>query len=1211
MGVKFTTEQEEVIKSRGSNLLVSAAAGSGKTAVLVERIIRRLTQDNPPLNVDQLLVVTYTDAAAAEMKDRIREAIEKALEQDPKNEHLQRQASLIHQANISTMHTFYTSVIHDNFHILDLEPNVRVAETGEIELIKRDVLEQVLEEAYKNASEEFFSFVECYVAGKDDTALEDLVMQVYKKAQSHPNPHAWLDMCVQQYAVESVEELEQKTFVRDILMETKKGLEYWKKELEYAVSICESENGPLTYVSALESDMAQIDAILQKNSFLEIREGVQGYVRETLKSKKKTDVVDEEKQERVKELRKGFVEYKDKIKKQYYAQDFADIQESMTLAKKQVKTLVGLVEEFGTCFAQEKRKKNVIDFDDMERFALQILTKEVDGAFVPSDIAKGYQEKFAEIMIDEYQDINRLQDIIMTSVSGVWNGNYNLFMVGDVKQSIYSFRLSCPELFMEKYHRYSEDISEERRIDLHKNFRSRSEVLDSTNFLFEQIMTGDFGGILYDKNAALNVGATYPEGENKETEVLFLDLPGILAPQRLEIETQLVAQKIKDLVGKHMIYDRKTETYRKAKYSDIVILTRKARGVGEAYAKALKEAGIPTYMESREGYFQSYEIQLILNYLRILDNPRQDIPFTAVLSSLFGKVTAEELAILRNHSQGISIYECVREYLKTGPDGMLKTRLNKFHELFERLRELVPYTAIHELLWCLLDESGFMEYMAVFPNGEQRVANLEMLVEKATTFETSSYKGLFNFVRYMGLIEKYEVENGPANLVDEQMNAVTLMTIHKSKGLEFPIVFVARCGSEFNNKSAQGPIGIHSDIGIGLDAIDPEARTSSSTLLKKAISQKIIEQMSEEEARLLYVAMTRAKEKLFLVADCMNLEGKFKGLESLAEQEEVKLPYYQLTTAKSFLDWIVLALYRHQSMAPILREIGKESAKVTSIYTREVPITVDRILLEEIQEKEIEEQFKKDIAKEVLATWDVQTTYNQEVKAQLEEQLSYVYPYHEAQLMKQKFSVSELKKQSYLQEEGEEAYREEEVFPLLPKFLKNDEELTGASRGTAYHKVMELLDFSQDYDMQLLRNEIANMKERKLLTEEMAASVRVEDILKFFESNIGKRMQIATSAQKCVAEQPFVLGMPANIVYPERSSEEMVLVQGIIDAYFEEDGELIVVDYKTDRVTSLQELRERYHTQLEYYAEALQRLTGKRVKEKIIYSFALKQEIGV
>ncbi len=1208
MGDKFTKEQQQVIELRNCNLLVSAAAGSGKTTVLVGRIIERLTNDKPPINVDELLVVTYTDAAAAEMKERIHAAIEKALQEQPNNEHLQRQAALIHQANISTMHTFCMSVIRENFHRIGLDSGVRVGESGEIELLKQDVLKLVLEEAYQNATPEFLFFVECYSPKKSDSELETLILNLHKASESHPNPSRWLDECVKQYELLDEKELNEKEFVKNLVADLQKEFLDWKRRIEFCIEICEFGDGPLSYKEKFESDISHLERFAQADSFTKMQTELQDYKWKTL-TLNKADVFSEEKQKQVRDLRDSMKERVKEIKEEYFKTSFEEIQASMKAAGQNVEVLVSLVKRFSEEFKKEKQKKNIIDFNDMEHFAINILTKEVDGKLVPSEVAEGYQEKFAEIMIDEYQDINLLQEEIMKSISGISKGDYNLFMVGDVKQSIYRFRLARPELFLKKYQEYDFEKGKERRVDLSKNFRSRREVLDSTNFVFEQIMTAGLGGIEYDDKAALYVGANYEEKPDNETELLLLDLPGYKADQRMELEGNVIAKRIKELKGKHQVLDKKTGTYRAARYSDIVILTRSPKHWNKPLAKALNQAGIPTYMNSKEGYFQTYEIQLVLNYLRILDNPRQDIPLTAVMTSAFGNFTTEELALIQSHTNGKTMYENVLGYLESGEDDKLKRHLETFVALFERFRDMVPYTAIHVLLWRLMEESGYLDYMSAFPNGEQRVANLEMLIEKAIAFEGTSYKGLFNFVRYMEQIEKYEIDFGEANLMDDQMDVVTLMSMHKSKGLEFPIVFVAGLGKQISRRDISNNILYHSDWGIGMEEINPITRTKRTTLLKEAIAQKLHSELDAEEMRVLYVAMTRAKEKMILTGGVSNLEKRLQNVEMLQNYFDTTLPYRNLSKVSDAMDWLLASLYRNQCFDSVREDYGIPAPFRNPMFFREIPMRVKRISMEDIVEQEMEDTNRNRLTKEILKRMDTEELYDADVKAQLEEQFSYVYPYQQEEKIKQKISVSELKKQMYEEDDGEHAYREEEVIPLLPKFIQEDEMLTGASRGTAYHKLMEILDFTKEYDATLLQKEMIAIQEKGIMTEKMISCIRKKDILAFLQSNIGVRMRQASLNGNYYTEQPFVMGMPANVVYPKIESDEIVLVQGIIDAYFEEEGELVLVDYKTDRVESVNELKTKYLSQLEYYSEALERLTGKRVKERRIYSFALHAEI--
>lgn len=1189
MGVTFTTEQQQVIDLRNRNILVSAAAGSGKTAVLVERIITRLTKDEHPLNVDELLIVTFTEAAAAEMKERIGAAIEKALEKEPENVHLQQQATLVHQAQITTIHKFCLSVIREQFHTIDLDPGFRVGEEGELKLLQQDVVCDVLEQAYLKGEPEFLSFVECFSTGRDDRNLEDLILRLYEFSRSYPKPDTWLELCAGQYDVSTPEELEQKSYVQEFLAEVRENAKQLQKMLEGAIRLCLEEDGPFAYKEALESDLEQIACLSKARNFLEMRQIVSHMVWQKLGSNRGR-IVDEQKGDRVKQIREEVKAYLKKLLEQYFYAELSVMAEDMARMQGSIRMLVSLVQRFAVQFTEEKRKKKLIDFSDMEQYALQILTKEEQGELVPSEVAESYRQKFAEVMIDEYQDSNYVQEAILTSVSGVSEGRYNVFMVGDVKQSIYRFRLSRPELFMEKFHSYSIKDSEKQRIDLHKNFRSRREVLESTNFLFRQIMTPELGGIDYDDRAALYVGADYEEREGNDTELLLVEVPDSKAKERVEIEAEAIAKRIRQLMREQMVLDKKTGTYRPVQYGDIVILTRSAKGWTEVLARVLGENGIPAYACSREGYFETTEIQTVLHYLQMLDNPLQDIPFTAVLTSAFVGLSSEDLAEIRSFCEEKQMYDCACAYATCGEKESLRQRLTAFLHTMETVRKRVPYTAIHELLWQILKETGYGDYVAALPGGEQRAANLEMLVEKAVAFEGTSYKGLFHFVRYIEQLKKYDVDYGEANVMDEQADVVSLMTIHKSKGLEFPVVFVAGTGKQFNMQDTKKSLVLHSELGVGADSIDAVARTKTPTLLKKMIQRQEAREATAEEIRVLYVAMTRAKEKLILTGAVEDVEKELQSGLILQNREDERLSFYSLTKAKKYLDWILPAVYRRQ---------GEEK----------VPIQVYKVTMEELVTVEACEQAADVLTKEVLQQWDTTKVYDAEMKQQIQEQFSYVYPFSDTQMVKQKVSVSEVKKRTYLEEEGEEMFREEEVIPLLPKFLQEKEEVTGARRGTVYHKVLELLDITKEYDGALLQSEIRSMVEKGWLSEEMAVCIRQSELLRFLHSPIGIRLQQAGRKGLYHTEQPFVVGVPASQIYPGSTAKDEILVQGIIDAYFEEDGQIVVLDYKTDRVNSEAELVERYRIQLEYYAAALEQLTGKTVKEKVIYSFRLQKEI--
>ena len=1193
MGVQWTQEQKKVIELRDRNILVSAAAGSGKTAVLVERIIQKLLDMAHPMDVDRLLIVTFTEAAAAEMKERIRDAIEKALEEQPENAHLQRQATLIHSAQITTIHSFCLSVIREHFHVIDLDPGFRIAEEGELKLLRQDVLEDLLEEAYASQNEKFLEFSEKFGTGRSDKKLEELILTLYDYSLSYPQKEQWLLECIQAYTniEENLEEQQSiklaKCFIWQKLMDS-------KELIKKAIQVCEEPDGPYFYADALESDLKWIESFKESDSFQMLYEKLSKPVWKRL-SAKKDETISDEKKNQVKKQRDKVKDFIKDIQATCLFEEPNELAKDMKMSGVSMEVLVALVLEFGNRFSEKKKSKNIIDFNDMEQFALQILTEEVDGKLVPSISAKEYQDQFEEVMIDEYQDSNLIQEAILTSVSTIQRGKNNVFMVGDVKQSIYRFRLSRPELFMDKYEHYSQEDAIEQRIDLHKNFRSRNEVLESTNYIFEQIMQRPVGGITYDKSVALYPGADYPESEIQEgksanqTELLLLDTQEIGEESGRILEARMVAKRIANLVRHGKVVDKKTREYRRAEYRDIVILTRSIKGWADVFAQVLTEEGIPVYVGSREGYFETYEIQVLMDYLRILDNKQQDLPLAAVLTSPFVGLTAEELAELKSTYPESRFYEAVWQYAKLEDaeckNSILFGKLRSFEEQIESFREMLPYLPMHELLWKIIEETGYGVYISAMPGGEQRMANIEMLVEKASSYETSSYKGLFHFVRYVEQLRKYDVDYGEANIADEQADMVRIMSIHKSKGLEFPIVFVCGMGKRFNMQDINSSMVIHPKLGVGIDAIDLNRRTKIPTLLKKMIQNEIKVENLGEELRVLYVAMTRAKEKLILT-------GVYDGVEERLEEYEGRkkapLSMYEILGAKTYLDWILIAAMGEDS--PIDIHIQSASG------------------LEKLQQVE---DFADNLAKDVLENWDTKQIYDERLSTYLTEQMNFQYPYREEGNLKTKFTVSDLKKRAYEDDEAEEFHVQREFEPIVPSFLSPKETLGGAARGSAYHRLLELLDFSKQYKIETLEETMAELENQGMLSTEMRACIRTKDIIEFLESKIGVRLHQAAKRNELYKEQPFVLGVNSKEIYPDIASQELILIQGIMDVYFEEDGEIILLDYKTDRVRTEEELRKRYEAQLEYYAQALEQLLGKKVKEKWIYSFTLKKEIGV
>lgn len=1194
MGVVWTEEQQRVIDLRDRNILVSAAAGSGKTAVLVERIISRLTRENPPLDVDRLLIMTFTEAAAAEMKERIGQAIEKALEEEPRNEHLKKQSVLIRTAKIMTIHSFCNSVIREYFHTIDLDPGFRVAEEGELKLLKQEVMKELLEAHYESKDEQFFRFVENFATGKDDSSLEKYILQMYEFAESYPIPKQWLENCTRIYqdGMKEGTELTERliSYVQNCLRDI-------ESDMKRALDVCHISDGPYMYEKTIEADKEMLRPLFFADTFEAMYQAFSGMGKWERMVSNRDSQVDKELAEYVKELRAKWREEVDFLKEKFFFQSPEQMNENLNYCYPVIRMLVDLTEEFAEKFAEKKAERNMIDFGDMEHFAIKILTRNENGKLVPSDIAKELQDKYEEIMIDEYQDSNLVQETIMTSVSRMSRGENNIFMVGDVKQSIYRFRLSRPELFMEKFDTYSLADSRCQRVDLHKNFRSRLEVITFVNALFSKIMKKEVGNVLYDKEAALNVGADYASSEKNETEVLVIDteleeeVQGLSQMNVRELEAKVVAGRIHELMKTQKVWDKHQEKMRDVKYSDIVILTRSMKGWADVFVRILKQEGIPAYADSKEGYFGTLEIGWMMDYLRVLDNFRQDLPLTSVLKSPFGKCTNEELALIRTNYPDIPFHEAVLQVagIETGicqKETVVPENVRvKIKDIFSRLlefRKQISYMAIHELLWKIMEETGYREMVASMPGGEQRVANLGLLIVKAKAFESTSYKGLFHFVRYIEQIREYDIDYGEADILGESTNAVRVMSIHKSKGLEFPVVIVCGMGKGFNTQDMSGELLVHPELGVGIRAIDTEQRTESSTIIRNLIQTETQKDNLGEELRVLYVALTRAKEKLILTGALKKAADKLRTYQERSGMYE-SVSFLELIRGKRYFDWLLPAIFSMPGKVPVSMEV----------------VTFSDVVAEEMER----EERQRDVS--------VPEKTDDAFKKQMLEQFSYRYPFEEEAHMKLKYTVSELKKSAALSgnevETGEIFIHEDEK--IVPVFLKEEEHLTGASRGSAYHKLMELLDFTKEYDNETLEEELKILENQGYLSSEMRTCIQRKDILKFLQSSSGRRMSAAAGRGRLYREQPFVFGIDAKEMYEKTNTEELVLIQGILDVYFEEEDGLVVLDYKTDKVKTGTELVEKYQEQLELYGRALEQITLKPVKEKIIYSFALEEEI--
>lgn len=1198
MGMTWTESQKKVIDRRERNILVSAAAGSGKTAVLVERIIQKITQDK--VDIDKLLIVTFTNAAAAEMRERIRDAIEKKLEEEPEDIHLQRQFTLVHNAQITTIDSFCLYVIRNYFYKIDLEPNFRVADEGELSLLRSDVLGKLLEAHYAAGEEAFLSFVAGYGSAKSDQAIQDMILKMYTYAQSYPWPDEWLVSCGQAYDLKEEADMEQADWMKQFLDSLVTAVSDCGSQMREALNVCEEPDGPYMYADALKEDIRRLDAIRESGSYARFGEEINAYAKAFPKlaaARKFEGSV--EKKELVQNIRNAMKKEIKDMRDKFFFKEPEEIFLDMKKTAPAVKMLVALTEEFASCFAAEKKRKNLVDFSDMEHFALKILVDQTTKE--PTETADEFAALFDEIMIDEYQDSNYVQETLLRAVSKERFGQNNLFMVGDVKQSIYRFRLARPELFMEKFDTYATGTPGCERIDLQKNFRSRDEVLSGVNDIFYKIMCRDLGNVVYDENAALYPGADYPEDMDPAMfamEVLVADESGAEEMERVELEARMIASRIHEMRKESQtVTDKESGELRPMEYRDIVILLRSVSGMADTFVKVLLEEGIPAFTTSRTGYFSTVEIQTVLNMLRVIDNPMQDIPLAAVLYSPVGGFSGEDLAKIRAVSGEKTFYESILTY-DTMPeeetDQKLRERLRGFLAKLETFRKRVPYTPVHELITELLEETGYLSYITALPAGEQKCANVQMLIEQAIHYEDTSYKGLFHFVRYIEKLRKYDVDYGEADIINENENAVRIMSIHKSKGLEFPVVFAAGMGKTFNTQDTRSRLILHPELGIGLDCMDTVRRTKTPTLLKRTLARQTEEENLGEELRVLYVALTRAKEKLILCGCLKDVEKKFGEYRQNADTEH-PVSFLARSSAHCYFDWVLPALYSYPEKYEI-RMFGETDARAGH-------------LKEAVRTLLTKEQVKRAVQ-----------TADKELLEKIEERLSFAYPFEAEKDIKTKVSVSEIKHQR-MQFEPEEMetvqwYAEEETEEIVPDFIeKRDRVNRGALRGSAMHLVMQCLPFagspSDGNKKQMyawIAEELEKLKKAGRLDETMYELVRIPMIVDFFASSLGKRMVQADQREELRKEKAFVLGIPAGEIW-DCDSRELVLVQGIVDAFFYEDGDIILMDYKTDSVEKPEQLIQRYQAQLDLYARALEEATGKKVREKIIYSFHLKKEI--
>ena len=1199
--VKWTEEQSQAIHEKGSNILVAAAAGSGKTAVLVERIINKIIEEE--IDIDKLLVVTFTNAAASEMRERILNAIYKKIEEEPTNLRLQKQITLLNKSNICTIHSFCLDVIRNNFYEINISPNFRIGDTAEIELLKEEVLDELFEDLYLKEDEGFLKLLEIYTSYKDDEPLKDIVKSIYNFIQSAPFPEKWLAEKVKLFDIDIENTDFAETVWGKIILNNYKecieenilGLKKIKKELE-------AENELEKFSQAIRLDIENLESLLVNlNSWDKSYELAKTFSFVRWPSSKK---INSETPAFVKEKRDMINAKFKKLKDSIFIYTSAEVLSDLKNMYEVLKLLQAIILKFNENYKKAKLERNIIDFNDIEHLALKILIKDEDGKYVPSEIAKKYQDKFEEIAIDEYQDSNMVQEYILTSIS---KGN-NIFMVGDVKQSIYKFRQAMPELFLNKYKTYKlkkeKTEADDLKIQLFKNFRSRKNILDTTNIIFQEIMSKDLGDVDYNEDEYLNLGANYeePQLENIDfagkTEINIINLEDTTKDsqedeedngktERIEnsiLEARYVAQKINELINSNYYVLDKKEGYRKVTYKDIVVLLRSTTELSPIYEKEISDLGMPVYSETSTEYLNSVEIQLIMSCLKIIDNPMQDIPLVTVMRSMIGGFTDNDLIEIRLADKYENFYESiVKARIQVNEE--LRNKIDSFLELINQWREASEFLALDELIWKIYMDTGYYNYVGLMQNGKLRQANLKMLFERAKQYESATFKGVFNFINFIDKLKLRNNDLGAAKIIGENENVIRIMSIHKSKGLEFPVVFLSSTGKNFNLKDLREKILIHQEIGFGPNYENSELKIEYPTLAKEAIKMVSKRESISEEMRVLYVALTRAKEKLIITGIEKDLqksiESKEKELQIYESEENSKINPKILESYKSYLDWIELVYL-------------KNKIKNSDIF--EFNVVSKTEILNQTVESETE---RKDVLKDI-ANKKVSKENMEKIKNILE----WEYKYKDSTEMPSELSVSKIKE---LSKDTEEKIG---ITLKKPNFLIEKTELTPAEKGTIMHLCLQKLNYKEEYNLEKLKNMVNNLVNKEIILPKEAESVNYNKILAFLSSNIWKEMQTAKVVEQ---EKAFYLNLKANEIY-QNDAEDEILVQGIIDLYYiTNNDELVLVDYKTDYVenNNEQSLEDKYNIQLEIYKKALEESLNRKVDKVYIYSTWLNKEIEI
>lgn len=1312
---RWTDDQWAAITERGSNLLVAAAAGSGKTAVLVERIIRLISDEGRPVDVDQLLVATFTNAAAAEMRERIRDALERELRDRPDADHLRRQLALMNRAQITTLHSFCLEVIRRYFQLIPLDPGFRIANETEAQLIRLDVLEQLLENKYNNCEEGdgFWRLADWFGGERGDDSLYRLVQQLYDQARSMPWPEAWLRSMAEMFHPDSTGErleLWQRSLLNDVRLELQGALE----EISQAASIVQSPGGPEPYLDNLYDERTKLAELLQhtERGWDDLYAAFQFPIFGRLKACR-GDQYDKDLQEQVKKLRDQAKARWGKLREELFVRTSSEYVAELSALSPAMDALVELVSEFSQRYSEAKAAKGLVDFADLEHYCLHILRDpESDtNQMAPSAAALEFQKQFVEILLDEYQDTNQVQEAIVALISRDQPGNR--FMVGDVKQSIYRFRLADPGLFLQKYRAYMHYASDQpardervsgspkasgQRIDLAQNFRSRAEVVDGVNFIFSQIMNERVGEIAYDDKARLVLGAAdypdpaHPDMEGYEADFTLIDRStdtvddpeGSLASSHADeevqeesdtseegedpndlnnaqLEARYIAKRIQTWMGQQdsadtgatgrlEVWDKSAKQMRPLQYRDIVILLRATQTWAPTIIEELRLQGIPAYAELGTGYFAAIEIEVILSLLKIADNPYQDIPLTAVLRSPIFGVSAEQLAHIRIYAGGAAgnspFFDAVLAYAgwdstsvsRVNPqlpvNAELRAKIQEFLVRLEQWRRDARLGALADLIWKLFDDTGYYDFVGGMPGGVQRQANLRALYDRARQYEATSFRGLFRFLRFIERMKETGGDLGTARALGEQEDVVRIMSIHKSKGLEFPVVFVAGLSKQFNRQDLNSHFLLHKDLGFGPKYIDSNLRLSYPSLPALAIRRSLRLEMLAEELRVLYVALTRAREKLCLVATSRSVRGAAAAWQRDLQHGAMALPEQRIAQANSFLDWLGPSLIRHRD-ARILRDLADcppddsltfpPEQRASSWIVAVVPAEHLAAPTESAAERQPEEP-RLQALRELNPVSPTGTPLADNVR----HRLSWEDPLPELSLCFAKTSVSELKRMAERQLAADSeatfdsnidwltagrpgrlssrnpaaAAPQGRLLARRPAFMERKEP-TAAERGTIYHFLMQHLSLQADVDIALVEQTVSHMLMQELLAPEQAELIDPSVIVQFFRTGVGKRLLRSPRVER---EVPFSYGLPASEVYDfaqERQLQDTVLIQGVIDCLFEEDEGWVLLDYKTDAVYEgrLSVLQERYRIQLDVYSQAVEHIWGHKVIGKYLYFF--------